>query len=79
MARHTIMKIHFELNTISRGINRISKWNTIVNNPVSRFNSYFVYITSDFRVKVLTKKVNTERLKNTVRVIAAAIRTLVGD
>ena len=44
MARHTMMKIHLELNTISRGINRISKWNIIVSNPVSRLSSYFVYI-----------------------------------
>lgn len=34
---------------------------------------------SELSEHVLTKKVNTERLKNTVRVIAAAIRTLVGD
>ena len=43
MARHTMMKIHFELNTISRGINKISKWNIIVSKPVSRLSSYFVY------------------------------------
>jgi len=43
MARQTMMKIHFELKTISRGINKISKWNIIVSKPVSRLSSYLVY------------------------------------
>ena len=37
------MKIHFELNTIRSGINKISRWNIIVSNPVNKFSSYFVY------------------------------------
>lgn len=43
MARQMMMKIHFELKTISRGINKISKWNIIVSKPVNRFSSYLVY------------------------------------
>jgi len=43
MARQMMMKIHFELKTISRGINKISKWNIIVSKPVNRLSSYLVY------------------------------------
>ena len=44
MARQMMMKIHFELKTISRGINKISKWNIIVSKPVNKLSSYLVYI-----------------------------------
>jgi hypothetical protein len=43
MARQMMMKIHFELKTISRGINKISKWNIIVSKPVNKLSSYLVY------------------------------------
>jgi hypothetical protein len=79
IARHTIMKIHFELNTMRSGINKISRWNIIVSNPVNKFSSYFVYNNTGEYTWVLTKKANIERLKKTVRVIAAAMRTFVGD
>jgi hypothetical protein len=38
-ARQTMMKIHRELNTMSRGIRRISRWKRIVSSPDSRFSS----------------------------------------
>jgi hypothetical protein len=38
-ARQTMMKIHRELNTMSRGMRRTSRWNRIVSRPVSRLSS----------------------------------------
>ena len=38
-ARQTMMKIHRELNTMSRGMRRISRWKRIVRSPDKRFSS----------------------------------------
>ena len=41
-ARHKIMKSHFSLKTISRGMIRIIRCRRIVIKPLNRFNSIFV-------------------------------------
>lgn len=43
-ARHRIMKSHFSLKTISRGIIKIIRCRRIIIKPLNRFNSIFVLI-----------------------------------